>query len=317
MKRLMVVAISIFLLFSGGLLFGQNEEEVTYNPQVLIDFSNLDNTEVDFSNFPGAMAEGVDEIILDLSLRNWGVDLAPSSDTPMNSLLSETKAVNSNQMQGEVLGVRVHFPTAPFNSWAQVRPPFEIPFYADAEGDQEGEGTQFVNKGVLRNVGTIRSISLRVTGRNFPHGLSLSLKNEQNREREMFMGYLDFDGWRTLTWENPNYITDVKHRDLRKKPLYPETMPSMKFDTFTIYRNGSNIGGDFVTYFKDVVMVYDLAILETERDINDEEVWGILKDRRDAKRAAEMRRLGILQLLRKQERIKMQHALRPEEMENM
>jgi hypothetical protein len=212
-------------------------------------------------------------------------------------------------MQGDVLGIRIHFPTAPFNSWAKIMPPFEIPFYEDAEGDEPGTGNKFVNKGVLRNVGTIKSISVRVTGRNFPHGFSVSLKDEQETEREMFLGYLDFDGWRTLNWDNPNYITDVKQRDLRRKPLYPESMPSVKFSNFTIYRHGSQIGGDFVTYIKDVQMVYDLAILETERDINDEAAWGILQTRRDAKRAAEIRRLGILQVLRHQEEIKMQHAV--------
>jgi hypothetical protein len=314
MRRSLLIIVALFFVLTGWTLFAQQEEDVTYNPQVLIDFSNLENTDVDFSNFPGAQSEGVESIVMDLGIPNWGVDLAPSSATPLNRVLSQTKAVPSNQMQGDVLGVRVHFPTAPFNSWAQILPPFEIPFYADAEGEQAGQGTQFVNKGVLRNVGTIRSISVRVTGRNFPHGLSITLQNEQNVHKEMFMGYLDFDGWRTLVWENPNYIKDVKQRDLRKSPLYPETMPSIKFNNFTIYRHGSNIGGDFVTYFKDVVLVYDLAILEQERDINDEEVWGILQDRRDAKRAAEMRRLGILQLLRQQEKVKMQHALQPEEL---
>jgi hypothetical protein len=211
-------------------------------------------------------------------------------------------------MESDVLGMRVHFPTAPFNSWAKLVPPFEIPFYEDVEGE-EGEGSKFINKGVLRNVGTIKSLSVRVTGRNYPHGFSVSLKDEQDTVREMFLGFLDFDGWKTLTWENPNYITDVKQRDLVRKPLYPESMPSIKFDSFTVYRHGSQIGGDFVLYIKDVQMVYDLAILETERDINDEEIWGILQTRRDAKRAAEIRRLGLLQLLRYKEQIKMQHAI--------
>ena len=125
----------------------------------------------------------------------------------------------------------------------------------------------------------------------------------------MFLGYLDFDGWRPRQWINPNYVSDVKQRDLRKTPLYPETMPSIKFDSFTIYRQGSQIGGDFVTYIKDVQMVYDLAVLEAKRDINDEAIWGILQKRRDAKRAAETRRLGMMQLLRMQEERKMQHAI--------
>ncbi len=308
MKRSFIVLLSLLFTLSVSAIFAQ-EQEVTGGPQVLLDFQNLSDTEIDFSKYPGAMAEGVEELKVDLSLDNWAVNLAPSSASAENRILSFAKPVSSRQMEGNVLGVRVHFPTAPFNSWAKIMPPFEIPFYEDAPGDEVGEGSKFVNKGVLRNVGTIKSLSLRITGRNYPHGISISLKDEQDTVREMFFGYLDFDGWRTLTWENPNYITDVKQRDLRRKPLYPETMPSVKFESFTIYRHGSQIGGDFVTYLKDVTMVYDLAVLERERDINDEEAWGILQTRRDAKRAAEIRRLGILQLLRRQEEIKMQHAV--------
>lgn len=306
MKNLSVIAILVFMVLSATALIAQ--QEVTGGPQVLIDFANLENTEVDFSKYPGAMVEGISELTVDMSIPNWAVKLAPSSASPENRVLSYCKPVESAKMEGEILGMRIHFPTAPFNSWAKLVPPFEIPFYEDAEGE-EGTGSKFINKGVLRNVGTIKSISTRVTGRNFPHGLSISLKDEQDIVQEMFLGYLDFDGWRTLTWENPNYITDVKQRDLVKKPLYPQYMPSIKFDNFIIYRSGSNIGGDFVLYIKDVVMVYDLAILETERDINDEEAWGILQVRRDAKRAAEVRRLGLLQVLRAQEKIKMQHAV--------
>ena len=313
-KSIFVILFAIIFTLSGSLLFAQQQatggtNEVKGGPQVLIDFSNLNNTEIDFSKFPGGIAEGFKSIKVDLSIPNWGVKLAPSSASPINRVLSFCKPVESKKMNGTVLGARIHFPTAPFNSWAKIVPPFEIPFYENAPGDKTGEGSQFVHKGVLRNVGTIKSISVRVVGRNFPHGLSLSLKDEKDNIREIFLGYLDFDGWRTLTWNNPNYISDVKQRDLRKIPLYPETMPSIKFYDFTVYRDGSQIGGDFVLYIKDVQMVYDLAILEVQRDINDEAVWGILKQRRDAKRAAEIRRLGIMQLLRLQEKIKMQHAI--------
>jgi len=309
MKKLVLIVIAIFvsLVFGTATIFAQ-EEITTGGPQVLIDFSNLENTDVDFSKFPGAMAEGITELKVDLNIGNWGVKLAPSSASAENRVLSYCKPVESAKMGGDVLGMRVHFPTAPFNSWAKLVPPFEIPFYEDVEGE-EGKGTKFVNKGVLRNVGTIKAISVRVTGRNYPHGLSITLKDEQDVERDMFLGYLDFDGWRTMTWENPNYISDVKQRELYKNPLYPQYMPSIKLGCFTVYRQGNQIGGDFVLYVKDIQILYDLAIIEAERDIADEEAWGILKTRRDDKRAAEVRRLGILQLLRRQEMIKMIHAV--------
>jgi len=314
MKKLISILIVLFFILSFSMIFAQEKgENIKAGPQVLIDFSNLENTDIDFSKYPGGMAEGITELKVGLAIENWGIKLASSSAAPENRILSFCKAVESKKMEGNVLGVRIHFPTAPFNSWAKIVPPFEIPFYEDAEGDEEGEGTKFVNKGVLRNVGTIKSVSVRVAGRNFPHGLSITLNDEQDVKKEMFLGYLDYDGWKTLLWENPNYIKDVKQRDLRKSPLYPETMPSIKLDSFMVHRHGSQIGGDFVTYVKDVQIVYDLAVLEVERDINDEAVWGILKARKDRKRATEIRRLGILQLLRMQEKIKMQHAITGEE----
>jgi hypothetical protein len=306
-KVLFFIICVVFVVVSGQVLLAQ-QKEAAGGPQVLLDFSNLAKTDIDFSKYPGAMAEGVTELKVDLSITNWGVSLASSSASAENRVLSFCKPVNSKKMGADVMGARIHFPTAPFNSWAQIKPPFEIPFYENAEGG-DTSGSKFINKGVLRNVGTIKSVSVRVTGRNYPHGLSISVKNEQDTVQEMFMGYLDFDGWRTLTWNNPNYITDVKQRDMVRKPLYPETMPSIKYDSCTIYRLGSNIGGDFVVYLKDVQMVYDLAILETERDIDDEAAWGILTDRRAAKQAAEVRRLGLVQLLRWQEQVKMQHAV--------
>jgi hypothetical protein len=307
MKRLLIITVSLLFIFSMSAIFTQ-AQDVAGGPEVLIDFQNLADTEIDFSKYPGGIAEGISELKVDLSIPNWSVKLAPSSASPENRVLSKCQPVPSKVMNGDVMGVRVHFPTAPFNSWARVVPPFEIPIYEDAPGEQ-GEGTKFVNKGVLRNVGTIKSVTVRVTGRNFPHGLTIALKDDRDNYQEMFLGNLDFEGWRPLVWNNPNYIDDVKQRDLRKTPLYPESMPSEKFDSFIIYRHGSQIGGDFVTYFKDVQMVYDLAVLEVERDINDEAAWQILQKRRDAKRAAEIRRLGILQVLRSKEMVKMQHAI--------
>jgi hypothetical protein len=307
MKRILLVSMTLLFCLSMGVLYAQ-EQDSEGGPKVLIDFQNLEDTEIDFSRYPGGIAEGITELKVDLSIDNWAVKLAPSSASAENRVLSKCKPVESKKMNGDVMGVRIHFPTAPFNSWARIAPPFDIPFYENAEGE-EGGGTKFLNKGVLRNVGTIRSIVARVTGRNFPHSLSITLKTDQDESQEMFLGNLDFEGWRPLVWQNPNYVDDVKQRDLRKTPLYPESMPSVKFDSFTIYRHGSHIGGDFVTYFKDVQLVYDLALIEVERDIDDEGAWRILQKRRDVKRAAEIRRLGIMQLLRSKEQVKMQHAV--------
>jgi len=47
------------------------------------------------------------------------------------------------------------------------------------------------------------------------------------------------------------------------------------------------------------------ALLETQRDISDEAIWGIITARYQARKAAELKRLGNLQVLRTLEKQKM------------
>jgi hypothetical protein len=131
------------------------------------------------------------------------------------------------------------------------------------------------------------------------------VEDQDGVQQTIFMDYLEFDGWRTLTWNNPNYIADVRNRELRKFPLYPKGTPYLKLDGFVIYRDSQQEGGDFVTYLKDVKITYDKALITTERDINDEAIWGIIQQRNEARRLAELKRLGGSQVLRFLEQQKM------------
>jgi hypothetical protein len=58
------------------------------------------------------------------------------------------------------------------------------------------------------------------------------------------------------------------------------------------------VGGDFVTYFRDVKIIYDKAVLDTDRDIDDEGTWNIIQTREDGRRAFEVRRFGQTQVNR-------------------
>ncbi len=252
---------------------------------------------------------------------SWEVRLASSSRTVFNQSYSMAKQAmvkeDAKKYAGEgVLAVRIHFPNEPFNSWAIIKPPFEIPAYMDAtqvgsDGkltvpqEEARKGRKFDNYGVLKNVGVIQSISVNVHGLNFPQGLSLLLKDAENRETQVFMGYLNFDGWRTLTWQNPNYINEVRNRELRTYPLYPKSAPLVKLAGLIVNKDADQEGGDFITYIKDIKIVYDKALLQLERDIDDEGVWNILQDREEARRKAELKRLGDTQVLRYLEKMKM------------
>jgi hypothetical protein len=307
---------------------------------VLIDFSKLSAdvkvgdtatnnehaaTMVDFSDVAGS---SYDEAIrkamkTSLAIENWYVQLSSSSRTVRNQALSYTKEskmrANSKSFDGEemanktVMGVRVHFPLPTYNAYAMVMPPFEIPAYSnktELRGDKVVEvagdmGTKFDSFGVVKNVGILKSIEATLYGSNFPNGFGIIVKDQDGNEQTIFLDYLEFDGWRKLVWNNPNYITEVRNRELRVFPLYPKSEPFLKLVGLIFYRDSMQEGGDIVTYVKDIKITYDKALLETQRDINDEAIWGILSARQEARKAAEIKRLGNLQVLRTLEKQKM------------
>jgi len=263
--------------------------------------------------FGGSFTEEQKKVMrTSLAIVNWEVLLASSSRTVTNMVLSYTKEATSKQW-GPVMGVRIHFPVESYNSWAIVQPPFEIPAYepqADVSDDgtiqQKQDGGNGITGpsrfedgyGVIKNVGTVKSIAVNVYGLNFPHGLSTLYIDSFGNRKSSFMGYLTFDGWGELRWDNPAYVQEVRNRDLRLYPLYPASTPFIKFAGFEIKRDAAKDGGDFITYFKDVKVIYDKAVLDTDRDLDDEALWNIILDRENARKSWEMERFGQNQVLR-------------------
>jgi hypothetical protein len=223
------------------------------------------------------------------------------------------------------MGVRVHMPLGPNYVKAWIRPPFEIPAFepqanVDADGNVEAvEGTNGITTpsrfeapagddgkvdpaqpayGVVKNVGTVKSVEVNAYGLNFPHGLSVILIDSEGNEKPYFMGYLNYEGWRPLRWNNPQYISEVRNRELRIYPLYPFSTPFVKFGGFILSRDADHLGGDFIAYFKDIKIIYDRAVANPDRDIDDEAVWNIIYDRETQKKQFEMQRFGENQVLR-------------------
>jgi len=321
MKRI-IILVTIALL-SAGMLFAEEA--------VLIDFSllaadiRIPTSENDQETRPnhnrrtvmdyGAVAGGTFTptqramMRTSLAIANWEITFNSSARTIQNVSNTFTREAASRQW-GTVMGVRIHFPINPSFAKATIKPPFEIPAYEPmAEVSDTGQITPTSNGitgprrfengfGVVRNVGTIRSVAVNVYGLNFPHGLNVILLDHNGNERVVFMGYLNFDGWAELTWNNPQYIFEVRNRDLRLFPLYPHSMPFVKFGGFRLDRDQDHIGGDFIVYFKDVKIIYDRAVLDADRDIDDEAVWGIINHRETARKLFEMERFGQMQILR-------------------
>jgi hypothetical protein len=327
MKRLSLVLLCV-LLTTGGLVFA-GEEQIT-----LIDFTLLDQdmemgeegipqneaTLVDFRDIAGSSFSQEDLAAMKTSLfiGNWEVVLNSSARSVENQRYSYTKpapvsdgaeAWLNEEIAGKtVIGIRVHFPDMPFNAWAMVQPPFEIPAYQDKEilegdelkpdPDNLGKGDKFDGYGVVKNVGVLKQVAISVYGSNFPNGLSVVLRNQYGEDQHIFMDYLHFDGWRQLVWTNPNYVEEVRNREIRQYPLYPESKPFVKLLGIMIHRDGQQSGGDVITYIKDLKITYDEAVLDATRDFEDEAIWGILKKRQEDRQKAELRRLGNKQVLR-------------------
>ena len=268
---------------------------------VLLDFSTLvadtdenenEATIVDFSEQAGTGFTDVERKAMktSLAIENWDVVLASSSRTVTNQSKSIVKSVPVNGEAAKfaddmIMGVRIHFPNEPFNSYAIVKPPFEIPAYMkkttlQGDGtlvadDSDLRGSKFDGYGVVKNIGVVKQISINMYGSNFPNGFGLILKDQNNVEQTVFMSYLDFYGWRELVWSNPNYIDEVRNREMRKYPLYPRAEPMRKLVGLVFYKDAAQEGGDFMAYIKDITITYDRAVLDTVRDINEEEIWEI------------------------------------------
>lgn len=304
----------IAILVSTGIAFSEES--------VLLDFSELVDdyqgehqaTVIDFSMFAGTQftEDERQKMITSLLIPNWEVEFSSSSQTVINSSLSYTKpatvANTSSQFAGEqVMGVRVHFPELPHNSYAWIKPPFAIPaFSTNTIVDGAPRGTQFNQMGTVKNVGVLRSVEINVYGMNYPIGLSVVLRDQDEQYYEVKLGYLDFDGWRKLVWQNPNYVEDVRNRVLVRKSLYPREIPYVVLDSIQYYKDAMNEGGDFITYVKDIAITYDLAMVtDVDEDLKHEEIWGILADREEERRRFETSRLSDKEVLRFLEQKKM------------
>jgi hypothetical protein len=279
----------------------EGEQENNQNRQTMMDFSTVAGN----SYTP----EQKQVMKTSLAIPNWDVTLSSSSRNVTNMVLSFTREVASKQWE-KVMGVRVHFPVENFNSSARVVPPFEIPAYdwdtvgddgavSRPESEDRSQPSRFEEGyGVVKNVGSLKAVAVNAYGLNFPHRLSAILIDSEGREKVVEMGSLKYDGWRELTWRNPQYISEVRNREVRLYPLYPTSTPFVKFGGFLIKRDASDDGGDFIGYFKDVKIIYDKAVLDTERDIDDEGEWKIIETREDAKKRFEVQRFGNNQVER-------------------
>jgi len=246
--------------------------------EVLIDFSKADDNFIKYMPEPketyDTNEQGTYKVYVSAKeyfLDNWRVDLASSAKNMSidNMVNSYTKKVESANY-GYVLGVRVRFPKGNFPSYAIIRPNFPIPVY-----DEKGK---FINvgNGVAVNVNEIKSLSVRIAGRNYPYQLAVRLMDRDFNVHEYFLGDLFFQGWKTLVWYNPNFVDNERLKILKRDSLYPKPIPFYRLDSIVIYKPPQALGGDFITYIQGIEIEYSPFLIEPVDDIDDESVWQIL-----------------------------------------
>ena len=333
------------LLLVGGFAFAEEATLIDFTYLDADTVTSQDSNEpqqngrtiMDFSISAGATFTGEQKKLMktSLALPEWEIVLNSSAKNVASLadskvIAAPVKTTSEQPFAGKnVMGVRIIFPTWNSNANAKIIPPFDIPAYEpvgsiDSNGNRvpasEGEDTSAYNTasnpsyeatlfeggyGVVKNVGTVKSIAVTTMGMNYPHGLYVHLVDNDGIERRYFMGYLGFDGWKTLTWNNPQYIAEIRNREIRVYPIYPRGTPFIKFAGFEITRDAAHIGGDFIGYFKDVKIIYDKALLESDRDIADEDLWQIITKKEKARQSAEMEKFGNKQVNRYLEKSKL------------
>ncbi|HHU36297.1 MAG TPA: flagellar protein [Treponema sp.] len=340
-RRFIIIAMALMLIGA----FAIAEEAV------LIDFANLNadiiegadgnmthnrRTVMDYSNVAGASFTEEQKVLMrtSLAINNWEIVLNSSARNVKSVSVSRAIAApvsqNAKQFAGSTsIGVRVNFPEWNSNANAVIKPSFEIPSYepmaqvADdgavqepTDADRETGLSRFEDGyGVVKNVSVIKEIAVNTYGMNFPHGLYVLTRDENNNDQRYFMGYLNFDGWRQLIWRNPGYVSEVRTREVRLYPVYPTAFPYVKFMGFLVTRDSAHDGGDYVGYFKDVKIIYDKAVLDTVRDFADEDLWGINTRKEMERKQLEVSRFGGVQVLRflEQEKMATEQGFSPNE----
>ena len=134
--------------------------------------------------------------VADMLLRRWLVIINSSGTSVAAKRYSYCKRVRTKGVYGRqrnVLGARVHFHRLPYNTWAIIKPPFEIVAF-----DQEGKFVNIEN-GIIDNTGQLYQITLEVNGRNYNNSISIRLKDEMEEHYDYFMGYLYFSGWKKFS----------------------------------------------------------------------------------------------------------------------
>jgi hypothetical protein len=120
--------------------------------------------------------------------------------------------------------------------------------------------------------GICKTVSVWVAGRNFNHSLSLLLEDALGRNFELFIGRLNFQGWKKLTVAIPPQASDGVHGIVQRNYHYANLM-GIRITGFRIDCDMMEAYGSYYVYFDDIRAVTDL-FAEDLKDADDmSDMW--------------------------------------------
>jgi hypothetical protein len=115
--------------------------------------------------------------------------------------------------------------------------------------------------------GITKTISVWVAGRNFNHTLNLLVQDYFGRSYELYVGKLNFQGWKRMTVAIPPQVEDGKNGIVQRDYHYNNQM-GIRVTGFRINCDPMEAQGSYYIYFDDLRAVTDL-FAENDRDPDD------------------------------------------------
>ncbi|GHU02956.1 flagellar filament protein FlaA [Spirochaetia bacterium] len=115
--------------------------------------------------------------------------------------------------------------------------------------------------------GITKTISIWVAGRNYNHELKILIQDFFGHHFELYVGNLNFQGWKKLTVAIPPQAEDGRNGIIQRNYYYNNQM-GIKIEGLKIDCDPTETWGSYYVYFDDLRAVTDL-FAENNRDADD------------------------------------------------
>jgi len=114
--------------------------------------------------------------------------------------------------------------------------------------------------------GIAKTVSVWVAGRNSNHELRLLVRDILGRTHSVYMGDLNFQGWRQLTAVIPAQGADGKSGVVQRNNTNTSVRPGIEIIGFRVHTDLVDSQGSYYIYFDDLRVMRDMFALGREDD---------------------------------------------------